>query len=676
MDGRFRAVGGRTPRRRRGWGTTIAHGIPAVTSDRLAAGAAVRSRLFPRMRSWIALGMPLELLSPLAVLRVVFPVSAALWCVQAGWLQWPGERRAWIYAIAAGAAAVWLGLLLVRRLGAAACHLLAALGAVMVAGLVWAGRQPAPALGYAPYFIPFLVLVSLFLAPRAAVAHLCFGVVLFWLALWPVVGLGNGAIVAVAAGTAVAAAPLAVILLAGTAARSGAVDPETGLANQVGLTRRLAVGPGGPPLLLATVLLAGIDEAREALGHAVGVDLLRRAVEDLGQVIPADAVMARVESDELVVVRPLDPARRLAPAAAGGAGAPPAGPAADQAGTPPAVHEAGVALGQTLVDAVAAGRYVVGRVEVSLRPHVGLVYAPWDGEDLGELLRRTSLAARQAYEAGRAHAVWEDPKGTLTAEDLAILADLRLAADRGELLLVFQPQIQARTGRAVSAEALLRWHSGRHGTVPPARFIVLAERTGFIDRLTEWVLGEALDAQARWRKAGVAIPVSVNFSAKTLRRPDLPSWVLGELAARDLPPAALVVEVTETAATELLSAVQLLHPLRERGIRVSIDDFGTGQTSLAVLPHLPLDELKVDMSFVLRSGESPADEAIVRSVLELAHRLGLDAVAEGVEDDDIRRRMTDLGYDLLQGNHFAHPLPEDDLLDLVRSQHPAAAAGG
>ncbi|MGH9091548.1 MAG: EAL domain-containing protein [Acidimicrobiales bacterium] len=655
--------------------------MPVVTSTRLATRAAVQSRLFPKIRSWFALGMPLELLSPLAVLRVVFPVCAALWCVQVSWLQWPGERRAWIYAIAGVAAAVWVALLCVRRIGALACHALAALGAIMVAGLIWAGRDPAPALGFSPYFIPFLIFVSLFLVPRAAFVHLAYGVAVFWLALWPVIGIGYAALVAVVAGVAVAAAPMAVILLAGAAARSGAIDPETGLANQVGLTRRVAAAPDGGPLLLATVLLAGIDEAREALGHAIGADLLRRAVEDLGQVIPADAVMARVESDELVVVRPLDAVADTATSTAtstatGGEAETAAGDGdGPSSGVPSEVHEEGVALGRILVDAVAAGRYVVGRVEVALRPHVGLVFSPWDGEDLGELLRRTSLAARQAHENGRAHAVWEDPQGTLTVEDLALLADLRLAPERGELHLAFQPQIHARSTRTVSAEALLRWRSQRHGNVPPGRFIVLAERTGYIDRLTEWVLAEALDAQARWRKAGVSVPVSVNFSAKTLRRPDLPAWVLGELLARDLPPSALVVEVTETAATELVSAVRLLHPLRERGVRVSIDDFGTGHTSLAVLPHLPLDELKVDMSFVLRSGESPADEAIVRSVLELAHRLGLDAVAEGVENDDIRRRMTDLGYDLLQGNHFAVPLAEDDFLEFARASGCATAAG-
>jgi EAL domain-containing protein (putative c-di-GMP-specific phosphodiesterase class I) len=206
-------------------------------------------------------------------------------------------------------------------------------------------------------------------------------------------------------------------------------------------------------------------------------------------------------------------------------------------------------------------------------------------------------------------------------------------------------------------------------------FIELAERTGYIDRLTEWVLAEALEAQVRWRNAGVMIPVSVNFSAKTLCRPDLPTWIISELEAHNLPPEALAVEVTETAAVELLPAVKLLQPLHDKGIRVSIDDFGTGYTSLAALPHLPLDELKVDMSFVRRSGDSAADEAIVRSVRELAHRLDLDSVAEGVETDDIRERMTEIGYDLLQGYHFSKPLFEEEFVEFARNAGCAIVEG-
>jgi EAL domain-containing protein (putative c-di-GMP-specific phosphodiesterase class I) len=228
----------------------------------------------------------------------------------------------------------------------------------------------------------------------------------------------------------------------------------------------------------------------------------------------------------------------------------------------------------------------------------------------------------------------------------------------------------------VSVEALLRWDSPVYGSVPPGRFIILAERTGLVDQLTEWVMTRALDAQVRWRRDGVVLPVSVNLSAKTLAWPDLSDWILNELARRELPHAALSVEVTETAAADLLDAVKLLSPLHEQGIRVSIDDFGTGYTSLAAIPYLPLDEIKVDMGFVKRSVTSPADEAIVRSVRELAHRLGLTTVAEGVEDEAIARLMVEIGFDLLQGYHFAKPLSEKALLDLVSASAGTSGATG
>jgi EAL domain-containing protein (putative c-di-GMP-specific phosphodiesterase class I) len=212
----------------------------------------------------------------------------------------------------------------------------------------------------------------------------------------------------------------------------------------------------------------------------------------------------------------------------------------------------------------------------------------------------------------------------------------------------------------------LRWASPGRGGVAPERFILLAERTGLIDRLTEWVLREALDAQARWIALGIHLPVSVNLSARSLTKPDLPGWILGELAARRLPAPCLSVEVTETAATaDLAQAVRLLEPLHREGVRISIDDFGVGYTSLSILPQLPLSELKVDRQFVLRAPVSRADAAIVRTVRDLTRRLGLDAVAEGVEDEATCRLMVEIGYDLLQGYYFCRPLAEADLLAYV-----------
>jgi len=313
-------------------------------------------------------------------------------------------------------------------------------------------------------------------------------------------------------------------------------------------------------------------------------------------------------------------------------------------------------------------------VEVALRAYAGASIAPWDGIDSRELLRRASLSAEQALAEAVPFVMWIANSRTLTAEDLAMLADLGMAAERGELELVFQPQMDSRSGSVVGAEALLRWHSPTHGLVSPGLFIPLAERIGLIDRLTEWILPTALDAQADWRRQGLTVPTSVNISAVTLTRPDLADWIVGELRARNLRPECLTLEITETAAADLSEAVRRLQPLHAMGIRISVDDFGSGYTSLSALPTMPLDELKVDQQFVQRSLVSPDDLVIVRTVSELAHRLGLVAVAEGVETAEVAREMAELGYDVLQGFYAAKPMSAGHFIEFAR-EHGAANIG-
>ncbi|MGA2303948.1 MAG: EAL domain-containing protein [Acidimicrobiales bacterium] len=268
---------------------------------------------------------------------------------------------------------------------------------------------------------------------------------------------------------------------------------------------------------------------------------------------------------------------------------------------------------------------------------------------------------------GTTDAVWHANTRTLTGADLALLADLGMAEERGELTLVFQPQVAASSGEVVSVEALLRWKSHTRGDVSPGLFIPRAERTGLINRLTEWVLPEALNTQVRWRRQGLEISTSVNLSPVTMTRQDLAESVLEELRIRSLPPSCLTLEITETAVTNLLHAVLRLTPLREEGIQISVDDFGSGNTSLSSLPHLPLDELKVDQQFVRRSRESLNDLAIVRTIIELAQRLDLVCVAEGVETEEFYADMVGLGFALLQGYFVAKPLGEEELVQFVRA---------
>ncbi len=234
---------------------------------------------------------------------------------------------------------------------------------------------------------------------------------------------------------------------------------------------------------------------------------------------------------------------------------------------------------------------------------------------------------------------------------------------------MYQPKVLAQTRRIESVEALLRWEHPVLGVVAPDRFIVVAETAGMMGELTRWVLAEALDAQTRWQAAGVDVAVAVNLSAQSVGDFGLLGWIDEQLRSRGLRPSCLTVEITETAVmADPEVATRFLAALRVLGVRVSVDDFGTGFTSLSVLARLPLDELKIDRSFIRRSATSTADEAVIRSVRELGHRLGLDVVAEGVEDEATARRLTEFGADILQGYFFSKPLIETALTAFVTAE--------
>jgi EAL domain-containing protein (putative c-di-GMP-specific phosphodiesterase class I)/GGDEF domain-containing protein len=603
----------------------------------------VRNRLFPKTRSWFALDAPLALLSPLSVLRMMFALAAVTWTVAA--VLWPPQHhRTWVVVLSASALVVWVALLEVRRIRVAWCAALAALWIAQVSVLVWSGLGSGLSLSAAAFYVPVGVFVALYFGLRAVVVTQVAIGMGFWIVRMGTFGNGRAAYSAVVAAICLSTAPFTVMLFNKSIRRLGTVDPETGLPNGLGMAQRLEKRDRASAVVVVSVLVRGVDSAREALGYQAGTELLRRAIEDVGQVLPSHATIGRAEADELVVAQTLE------------------GVAADGE-IPQAAIDAATNLVGTIERTVSAGRYAVDGVEVALRIHAGIAIAPWNGEDARELLRRASLSAKHAW-ADRATSVsWLAEGRTLTADDLAMLAELGGAADRRQLKVVFQPQVDARSGAIVGAEALLRWHSPTRGDVPPGVFIPLAERVGLIDRLTEWILPNALDAQADWRRRGLSISTSVNLSPVTLTRHDLVEWIGGELAQRGLPPDCLTLEITETAVADLSQAISRLGPLRAMGIKIAVDDFGSGYTSLSQLPGMPLDELKVDQQFVRRSPYSPNDLVIVRTVLELAQRLGLVAVAEGVETDELARHMAELGYDVLQGFFAARPMPGDQLFE-------------
>jgi len=631
----------------------------SATSAPLGSHAPVQNRLFPKTRSWFALDAPLALLSPLSVLRMMFALAAVTWTLAA--VLWSSsDNRTWVVVGLSGSAlAVWVALLEVRRITVAWCSALVALWIAQVSVLVWNGAGSGPAAA-AAFYVPVAVFVALFFRFRWVVVCQVAIALSLLSVRFSALGAARSLFAAVVGSVCLSTAPLTVLLFNKSIRRLGTVDPETGLPNGLGMARRLEGRDPASAAVVVAVLVRGIDSAREALGYQAGTELLRRAIEDAGQVLPPNATIGRTDADELVVVEELD--------------GEPVGPPSSEA--PPSVTATAARIVSAIERAVGAGRYAVDGVEVTLRTHAGISVAPWDGVDASELLRRASLSARQALAEGANAVTWRGDGRTLTAENLAMLADLGAAAERGELAVVFQPQIRARSGAVVGAEALLRWHSPTRGDVSPGVFIPLAERIGLINRLTEWILPEALDVQADWRRRGLDITTSVNLSPITLGRADLAEWVLHELEVRGLPPSCLTLEITETAVADLSHAVGRLGPLRDRGVRIAIDDFGSGYTSLSALPELPLDELKVDQQFVRRSETSAHDLVIVRTVAELASRLGLAAVAEGVETSELADHMAELGYDVLQGYFLARPMAAEEVVEAVeRGARVAHLAG-
>jgi EAL domain-containing protein (putative c-di-GMP-specific phosphodiesterase class I) len=251
---------------------------------------------------------------------------------------------------------------------------------------------------------------------------------------------------------------------------------------------------------------------------------------------------------------------------------------------------------------------------------------------------------------------------------ISLLAELERGIQRDQLKLDYQPQVALTTGEVVGVEALLRWHHPEHGLIPPSLFISTVEHTDLINVLTRHVFATACADLRRWRRAGVDVHVSVNVSTRDLQDGKLPEDVAAMLVAHDLDARDFTLEITEHALQlDPERAVAVLEQLRGLGLRLSIDDFGTGYSSLAALRRLPVDELKIDRTFVAELG-SAADQAIVRAVIDLAHGLGLTVVAEGVEDADRLVQLAGFGCDLVQGYHVSRPLPAHLVAPWIRAR--------
>jgi diguanylate cyclase len=315
----------------------------------------------------------------------------------------------------------------------------------------------------------------------------------------------------------------------------------------------------------------------------------------------------------------------------------------------------------------------ISGLPLCIEASIGYVVAPEHGDNVDDLLQLADVAMYVA-KAHHAGVVRYDPSlNHYDAANLALVSELRHAIDADELVLFYQPKINLRDGGADAVEALIRWQHPDHGLLPPDRFIPLAEQTGLIDRVTEWVVTRAIADVMSW---GDGLSVAVNVSARNLGNPGLVPHLVDSLGAAGLTPGRFFVEITETALmTDPERAAVVLQRLHSAGIGISIDDFGTGQTSLSYLSALPIDEIKIDRSFVADMTESAGHSAIVRSIVDLGHNLGFQVVGEGVEDHEIASALTAVECDVAQGYLYARPMPTVQLTEWLVEHGVVAKAG-
>jgi len=291
-------------------------------------------------------------------------------------------------------------------------------------------------------------------------------------------------------------------------------------------------------------------------------------------------------------------------------------------------------------------------------PYLGIALFPDHGQDADSLLRRANIALREARLQKESVFLYDNEADTAMQLQLQLQTDLRHALDGNFLTLHHQPQVDLRTQRVAGIEALSRWHSPARGNVSPALFIPAAEAAGLMHRLTQQILNIALREFQTLRSTHQELNLSINLSAQNLTQSELPALLMQAFSTWDIPAAQVVIEITETAIMDDQRArATTLEHLKEIGVKLAIDDFGTGYSSLARLKHLPVDELKIDVSFIRHMLQDIRNENIVRSIIDLAHHLNLRVVAEGVEDEATLQRLAEMDCDIAQGFYLSPPLP-------------------
>jgi diguanylate cyclase (GGDEF)-like protein len=428
-------------------------------------------------------------------------------------------------------------------------------------------------------------------------------------------------------------------------------DALTGLPNRTLLYERCekAIAAAKRNGRTAALLLIDLDrfkEVNDTLGHDHGDKLLVDVARRLERIVRRGDVLARLGGDEFAVLLADVPHRGI-------------------------VGEIATRLHATLEQP-----FELRGVAVDLEASVGVALSPLHGDDVTTLLRRADVAMYEAKHSGTRIETYDVGRDPYSPERLSLLAELRRALDEDELVLHYQPKISLATGQVIGVEALVRWQHPTRGLLAPGEFVPLAERTGMVADLTRWVLDAAVRQCRDWREEGLDLPVAVNLAAGNIVDAALPDATAATLDRHGIPGDRLECEISEhTVMSDPRRAGEVLARLRDLGVRLSLDDFGKGQSSLSYLKRLPLDEVKIDRSFVAGMADDDDDAAIVRSTIDLARHLGLEVVAEGVETAEVVDGLRDLHCDIAQGFHFSRPLPGDALRAWLAEHRRATLAG-
>jgi len=427
-------------------------------------------------------------------------------------------------------------------------------------------------------------------------------------------------------------------------------DPLSGLANRLLFRERAERALAGSVRAVTKVAVMIIDldhfkEINDTLGHQVGDEILVEVARRLEASLPSHATVARLGGDEFAVL--------IADLAS-----------ADEA----------MALANQMLT-VLTSQFTVGDVRLSIQASAGIAIAPNHGADVFTIMKRADVAM---YDAKRERArvlMYQPDKDTHSPRRLELLSDLRGAVEQDQMFLVYQPKLDLQSGQVTGAEALVRWSHPTRGLIAPDEFITLAENTGMIGLITQFVLGRALAQLSTWQGCGIKLDIAVNISVRDLGDAALPDLVRAALRRAGIEPGRLTLEVTENGVmTDPHRAIDVLDKLRAIGVRVAVDDFGTGHASLTYLKQLAIDELKIDKSFITNYALDHSDGIIVRSTVDLAHNLGLWVVAEGVEDPATLEGLRAIGCDTAQGFYLSRPMPAREFERWMRNRtlQPAA----